>query len=177
MVTTPDPSVFRHEAEFHVDYLAIRHGCSGARLPGAVGQADIGDTIDGQTISTWTGGFLSNGGTWTNSSDRNVKSDFASVDYLEILQKVAGLPISEWRYNAEPGQRHVGPMAQDFYAAFRLGADDKHIATIDGQGIALAAIQGLNAKLESDARKKDARIATLELAMAQMQAQIAALAH
>jgi hypothetical protein len=40
-------------------------------------------------------------------------------------------------------------MAQDFHAAFGLnGADDKHIATVDADGVALAAIQGLNQKLE-----------------------------
>ena len=40
-------------------------------------------------------------------------------------------------------------MAQDFHAAFGLnGADDKHISTVDESGVALAAIQGLNQKLE-----------------------------
>jgi hypothetical protein len=49
-------------------------------------------------------------------------------------------------------------MAQDFHAAFGLGTDDKHIATVDADGVALAAIQGLNQKLE----EKNARIAELE---------------
>jgi hypothetical protein len=39
--------------------------------------------------------------------------------------------------------RHIGPMAQDFYAAFQVGADDTHITTIDENGVALAAIKGL----------------------------------
>jgi phage shock protein A len=40
-------------------------------------------------------------------------------------------------------------MAQDFHAAFALnGGDDTHIATVDESGVALAAIQGLNQKLE-----------------------------
>jgi phage shock protein A len=39
-------------------------------------------------------------------------------------------------------------MAQDFHAAFGTGTDDKHIATVDADGVALAAIQGLNEKLE-----------------------------
>jgi len=33
---------------------------------------------------------------------------------------------------------HLGPVAQDFHAAFGLGADDKHIATVDADGVALA---------------------------------------
>lgn len=39
---------------------------------------------------------------------------------------------------------HLGPMAQDFHAAFNVGMDDKHMATVDEEGVALAAIQGLN---------------------------------
>jgi len=39
-------------------------------------------------------------------------------------------------------------MAQDFYSAFNIGTDDKHIAPIDEGGVALTAIQGLNQKLE-----------------------------
>ena len=38
----------------------------------------------------------------------------------------------------------MGPMAQDFHAAFGLGVSDKLIDTIDPDRFALAAIQGLN---------------------------------
>jgi hypothetical protein len=67
-----------------------------------------------------------------------------------VLAKVAALPLSEWNYKLEgAGRRHVGPMAQDFQAAFGLnGGDDKHISVVDETGVALAAIQGLNAKSE-----------------------------
>jgi hypothetical protein len=66
------------------------------------------------------------------------------------LEKVSALPITEWKYKVEAdGTEHLGPMAQDFHAAFGLnGSDDKHIATVDEEGVALAAIQGLNQKLE-----------------------------
>ena len=66
----------------------------------------------------------------------------------EILAKVSALPIQGWNFKEEKAVRHVGPMAQDFYAAFGLGLDDKHIATVDADGVALAAIQGLDEKLE-----------------------------
>ena len=49
-------------------------------------------------------------------------------------------------------------MAQDFKAAFGLGDSDTGIATVDEGGVALAAIQGLNQKVE----EKEARIAELE---------------
>ncbi len=54
------------------------------------------------------------------------------------------LPISKWSYKVEDGSvRHIGPMAQDFAAAFGLGSDDRSIGTVDADGVALAAMQAL----------------------------------
>ena len=92
-----------------------------------------------------------NGTTWQNSSDRAVKEGFCTIDPCEVLEKVSTLPITEWSYKTETnGMRHMGPVAQDFHAAFGLnGTDDKHISTVDEGGVALAAIQGLNQKVDS----------------------------
>jgi len=68
------------------------------------------------------------------------------VDDAALLAKVTRLPIERWSYKSERGVRHVGPMAQDFYAAFGVGEDDKHITSIDEDGIALAAIKALHAE-------------------------------
>lgn len=96
------------------------------------------------------------------SSDRNAKENFAPVDAGDVLEKVAALPLTVWNYKGETGTRHLGPVAQDFHAAFGLGIGGKHIATVDADGVALAAIQGLNRKLEESVRQKEARIAELE---------------
>ena len=101
-------------------------------------------------------------GTFNNSSDRNAKQDFAPVSPSEILDKVAQLPVSEWSYKTDAERLHIGPMGQDFYSTFNIGTDEKHIAPIDEGGVALAAIKGLNQKLENEAKEKDARIETLE---------------
>lgn len=102
-------------------------------------------------ISTSTGAYLSAGGQWAPNSDRNKKFGIASLDMGSILEKVLAMPVTSWSYKVEGDSiHHVGPMAQDFYAAFRLGEDDKHIGTVDEGGVALAAIQGLNKKLETD---------------------------
>jgi hypothetical protein len=86
-------------------------------------------------------------GTWSALSDRNMKSNLAAVDARAVLEKVASMPITSWNYNSQDETiRHIGPMAQDFYAAFGVGEDDKHITTIDADGVALAAIQGLYAE-------------------------------
>ena len=61
-----------------------------------------------------------------------------------MLEKLDDLDIKSWRYNGEdPSIRHVGPTAQDLYAAFGLGKGNDHITTVDADGIALAAIKAL----------------------------------
>lgn len=102
------------------------------------------------------------------TSDRNAKEQFSPVNTREVLEKVAALPISEWRYKAEDDARHIGPMAQDFHAAFTVGRDEKHITSVDADGVALAAIQGLNEKLEERLRDKDREIEDLRNTVEQL---------
>jgi hypothetical protein len=69
------------------------------------------------------------------------------------------LPIQSWSYrDDDPRVRHIGPMAQDFAAAFAVGDDDRHIHTVDASGVALAAIQALAARLAA----AEARIEELQ---------------
>jgi hypothetical protein len=108
---------------------------------------------------------LTAGGVWQNNSDRNLKANFASIDSCAVLNKVLNLPISTWNYKAEDvATRHLGPMAQDFHAAFGLGSDDRSIGTVDEEGVALAAIQGLYQVVA----EKDQRITQLEKEVAQL---------
>jgi len=84
------------------------------------------------------------GGAWAAISDRNVKENFATVNGMQVLEKVAAILMQTWNYKTQDDEiRHMGPMAQDFYEAFGLGPDDKHITTIDADGVALASIQVL----------------------------------
>jgi hypothetical protein len=107
---------------------------------------------------------------FNTSSDRSAKENVLSVDTEDVLQKVASMPISQWNFKNETA-RHVGPMAQDFHAAFGLGANDTTIATVDADGVALAAIQGLNQKLE----QKDAQIVELRHELHQLRALVETL--
>ena len=116
------------------------------------------------------------GSSWINSSDRNLKRDFAAVDTKAVLEQVAALPVQTWSYKAQPGEKHLGPVAQDFHAAFGLGADDVSIATVDEGGVALAAIQGLNRKLENEAKAKDAEIQQLKQSVAELKTMVEKLA-
>lgn len=103
----------------------------------------------GVFLNTSTGGYLSSTGDWTNASDRRRKEGFEPFDGARVLEAVRGLPLSTWSYIGDPGAvRHLGPMAQDFRAAFGLGRDEVSISTVDAAGVALAAIQELARKTE-----------------------------
>lgn len=116
----------------------------------------------GTELMHLTGAGLWVAGTFVSASDRNLKENFKPVDARAVLDKVAALPLSEWNYKEDTGSRHLGPMAQDFYVAFGVGPDDKHITTVDEGGVALAAIQGLNQKLETENAALKARLEKLE---------------
>ncbi len=89
-------------------------------------------------------GAIRSNGPILGGSDRNTKENIQPVDTQEILAKVVNLPITTWNYIAdEKDTPHMGPMAQDFFQSFQLGDDDKTIAYMDKDGVALAAIQGL----------------------------------
>ena len=68
------------------------------------------------------------------------------------------MAVQTWAYTNSAGVRHLGPVAQDFKAAFGLGSSDKHIATVDADGVALAAIQGLNQKVEQQRAEQRAEL-------------------
>jgi hypothetical protein len=104
-------------------------------------------------------------------SDRNLKENFATVSPREVLEKVAALPISRWNFIGDAATPHVGPMAQDFHAAFGLGTDERHIATVDADGVALAAIQGLNEVV----KEKEAKISSLEKRLSDLEAMVKSL--
>ena len=103
-------------------------------------------------------------------SDRNLKENFAPLSPREVLEKVAGLTISRWNFIGDTATPHVGPMAQDFHAAFGLGTDERHIATVDADGVALAAIQGLNEKVEARSKHLEAENAALKRRLEKLEA-------
>jgi hypothetical protein len=116
-------------------------------------------------------------GTFVSSSDRNVKAGFEAVDSKAILEKVAALPITRWHYTNDTQTPHIGPVAQDFQAAFDVGPDDKHITTVDADGIALAAIKGLNQKVEERLKDKEKEVQELRGRIAELEKIVAKLAN
>jgi hypothetical protein len=109
----------------------------------------VGPFYPYDTLRAWSGAHLTDAGVWVNaSSSKDQKTDFAAIDPGAILRKLASLPVTTWRYKTGEGEvRHMGPMAEDFWAAFGIGYGPQTIADLDARGVALAAIQGLDAKL------------------------------
>jgi hypothetical protein len=126
----------------------------------------------GAMIATSTGAYLSAGGTWTNASDRKLKHRFAAVAGDEVLATLRDLPITTWSYKVDPDRvRHMGPMAQDCRAAFRLGSDSVSIGTVDADGVALAAAKALEARTRALAHTDSLVLARLD-ALAQDNARL-----
>lgn len=128
----------------------------------AVASFFVYDTTDNKLLMSLDGsGDLSIAGSLSQNSDRRAKHDITVVDPAEILDRVRELPISTWRYNDDPDTLHLGPMAQDFHAAFGLGEDPTGISVIDVDGVALAAIKGLLDKVGAQQQRIEALEAEL----------------
>jgi hypothetical protein len=169
------------------------NGCGGVSGAGDIGSFVWADESSGGTLVSFApnqfiaraaGGFTlmtnaagSSGvrlqpgsGAFDTLSDRNLKSNITAIDPRGILDALVAIPIATWNYTTQSASvRHIGPMAQDFAAAFKLGSDDRHINTVDADGVALAAIQGLNAKLEAENATQRALIARLEARLASLE--------
>ena len=145
-------------------------------------ESDLASTNDNSVTMRASGGyrlfssgangvFLASGsGSWTPMSDRNMKENFEPVSSREVLEKVAALPVQRWNYKTQDAAvRHIGPTAQDFKAAFEVGETDTRISTVDADGVALAAIQGLYEML----REKDAQLKELQKELKAVKEQLA----
>ena len=144
------------------DYGCSLNNAFTARATGGVyfvtGINGSGGTTAGVTVPP-------GGNAWSALSDRNAKANFTTVDARAVVEKLAQIPISTWNYKTQDATiRHIGPMAQDFAAAFGVGEDNTHISTIDADGVSLAAIQGLY----QITQEKDQRIDQLEREVAQL---------
>lgn len=105
-------------------------------------------------------------------SDQAIKTDVTAIDEDSVLEQLAALPISRWRYRSEGREaRHIGTMAQDFHAVFGLGDRDTVIYPVDANGVSLAAAKALRGRLA----RAEARVAALESDNADLRRRLGAL--
>ncbi len=100
-------------------------------------------------------GEYTSGGTWVNASSRALKENFTPVNDQSILSKIVALPITQWNYKSDTKALHIGPMAEDFYAIFGLGDNNKSISTIDPASIALVGVKALDEKINTQQQEID----------------------
>lgn len=106
-------------------------------------------------------------GTITQLSSRTSKTNFVALAGEEVLARLSELPIWTWNYlSADGGDRHIGPVAEDFYAAFGFGRSARSLAPADVAGVALAATQAL----QQQVAERDQRIAELEARLSRLEA-------
>ena len=135
---------------------------------GVFGESNTGDAVSGRSSTGYAGYFYGKvkvtgnlfvDGAINPSSDRNLKANFTAVNPRLILDKLVAIPVQTWNYKSDSETvRHIGVMAQDFRSAFNLGIDDKHISTVDADGVALAAIQGLYQMMQEKNRQIEQQI-------------------
>jgi hypothetical protein len=165
-------------------HFFVRDHTGGSRMPFRIrpgaptssidiaGSGNVGIGTDTPTEKLHVNGDVLVEGVLIELSDARAKHGFTPVDGGEVLLRLRSVPISTWSYRSDAsGARHMGPMAQDFFAAFGLGADDRHIAALDVNGVALAAIQELDRMM----RARDERIADLERENADLEERVARL--
>lgn len=79
------------------------------------------------------------------------------------------MPISTWNYISEGrGVRHMGPMAEDFYQAFKLGTGNTSIGVQDLAGVSLGAIKELDSRT-NELEQKTAEVDQLRQQVNQLQ--------
>ena len=132
---------------------------------------DSGTVAANQALS-WAPGSAS----WSFTSDRATKDRVTSVNPEMILARLTRIPISEWSYIGYD-QRHIGPMAQDFHTEFPLNDNNKILNEADLHGVALAAIQGLNQKVEKENTAIRAENAELKARLEKLEQLINGVTH
>lgn len=118
-------------------------------------------------------------GAWSTLSARASKRDFRDLDGETVLSKIGGMAIRSWSYKAQdPSIRHLGPVAEDFYSAFRLGEDEHRITTTDIDGVNMLAIQALEKRttaLRAEVASLRTQNAELQHRLARLEAAVAGL--
>lgn len=109
------------------------------------------------------------GGSWASVSDKHKKEHFHTEDADAILEKISNMEITSWNYKTQDAKiRHIGPMAQDFYAAFGFGESDTTITGVDIDGVNMIAVQAL-AKRTAELKAKADEVEQLKRKVAQLE--------
>lgn len=139
----------------------LNSGAAGAQQGLAGAAQTYGQIADSQakanSAQTGIWGALGQvgGAAITKWSDETMKEEIKPVDGEEALEAVNATPVSNWAYKAgskgdDGGEKHTGPMAQDVNKTMggKAAPKGKKIDLVSLNGINMAAIQGLTARVD-----------------------------
>lgn len=111
-------------------------------------------------------------GAWATVSDRNKKENFRTENPETVLNRLVSIPVTSWNYRSQDASiRHMGPMAQDFHAAFDLGESDTTITTTDIDGVTILAVQAL-AQRTDELRARTEELESLRREVAELRSRL-----
>lgn len=175
----------RAAAARHAGVLVLADGNKEAFSSTAANEFSVRATGGVRFVSSLKGvgvRLASGGNSWSALSDRNLKENFTMVDGREVLERLSRIPVSRWNLTSQPESiHHLGPTAQDFFAAFGLGESELYIDSSDADGVALISVQalyGMASDLEAKVReveKKTAQLDELRARVDEMERALAAL--
>jgi len=172
-------------------YRASTNGHTGAKVFGDASTTDSIEAVANNEFAVRAAGgfrFRSNA-TLTNgcniaaggasivcASSRTLKENYFTVDGEDVLLRMRGVPVTTWNYIDEGRQsRHMGPFAEDFWNAFRLGTDPRGIGHLDIDGVNFAGIKALEARTTEQRAQIDAltaQVTALQAANAALEARL-----
>jgi trimeric autotransporter adhesin len=115
---------------------------------------------------------------WTCASSRTLKENYAPVNGEDVLIRLRSVPVTTWNMiGADANVLHLGPVAEDFYAAFGLGLGETAIGLGDIDGVNLAAAKALEARTVDLQNQLNARTTQVLQLQAQVDAQAALIAR
>ncbi len=142
--------------------LALHGEQAGWKLGGGAALSVTPTTSASPVFTLAANGDLTLTGTLSQGSSRALKHAIESVATRDILDRVLQLPVYTWQYRADSaGARHLGPMAEDVFAAFDLGIGERSLAPADVAALALAAAQALRDELAARDAELDALVERL----------------
>jgi len=172
-------------------YRASTNGHTGAKV---FGDASTTDSIEAvannefavraaggyrfRTNATLTTGcnLPAGSGVFSCASSRTLKENFLGIDGEDVLARMRGIPVTTWNYVSEGSQsRHLGPIAEDFFAAFGLGTDSRAIGLLDIDGVNFAAAKALEERTRQQRTEIDAlnrQVTELRAANASLEARL-----
>jgi len=143
------------------------------------GEVGIGTTTPTNPLQMGSGAFVSAGGVWTNASSRALKRDITDLPADRALDTFAQLRPVLFAYTAEPGQTHVGFIAEDVPDLVAT-SDRKGLSAMDIVAVAVKVVQAQQTVIQTQQTTigdLKAKIETVEARLARLEALLAAMAE